>query len=216
MKALSTCMLTAATLGGLTIGASADILNLSGDIVQIAAPSDLRLHALESSEHMFLMQEHDDLTLSADLALDGVNTGLIDAEASAQPGLVSAGTNVDVYLVHADPVGSERAYNTATITFGVDVLGVIFLTETLAASDTLNGPAPYLFTDNIWRGAEIGTPDPLDWYELSEDRRRLTIHFGTDSAMDEMRIITEVPTPATAMVMLAGLGGLTARRRRCE
>ncbi|MFG0328446.1 MAG: hypothetical protein ACF8PN_00990 [Phycisphaerales bacterium] len=199
-----------------TSNAQADIVGVTGSIEVVEEmPASLELHQFESSTRVPAMHESR-VFLEDGVAVDFTAEQLYSGEEQLTPGEVGAGMWVDSYLLHIDPVANELVFNDGSITFDGDVLGVILLTQTLADTDPILANPDTIYSDNYWRGVELGDHSPLDWLSLSEDRRTITLHAGTDSAMDEIRILTEVPAPGAGAALFAGLALAGRRRRRVE
>jgi hypothetical protein len=93
----------------LTAGvASAAITGYTGDIELVDPPSSVQLGAFESSENLRVFTERENVTLATDVAVNVFRSG----------GKIPAGTRVNSYFVHFDPVGgSISAFFRGTLTF---------------------------------------------------------------------------------------------------
>ncbi len=96
---------------------------------------------------------------------------------------IPVGTLVNSYFVYLDPVDEETV--TGSITFDVDVLGVISGNVLLRASNYLGAPG---LTYNICSACEF---DYEDSHSISGDLRTVTLTATADSPGDFARIITE-------------------------
>jgi hypothetical protein len=139
------------------------------------------------------------------------------------PATILAGTAVDSYFLHSDPV-SLVANFFGTVTFDREILGVILLAPRLNESDSVLGaPGTAYPTGELARGVEESSTE-LDAVTLSADRRTLTVALRTLGKADQLRVVTAsslvvpaAPTPEpTSVVMLvvgAGISALGLRRR---
>jgi hypothetical protein len=196
-------------------------LVLSGAITQISPPpSDIQDAPGEpqSNTTAFIWSERTGLTLSSPVSVDLTTTGTANAGNNYRPspGTIAAGTKVDTYLLHSDPVGSGAQNYVFSITFDTKILGVIDTISGLAATDsTLGSPTTTYPGASTSRALEL--PDTLVWVS----NNGLTLNFTTSTAVDEARIlVVAVPEPSTAisgaMGAVAFLGFGWARRRRAR
>lgn len=197
------------------IPASAAILGVSGAVSIIPAPADARLGMLESNTVAPLFTEVTGLKLPSNLTVDFNAPGTYNSNPVSLP-FISAGTVVDSYYLITDPVGSDvnnvRDFS-GTITFSTDVLGVIVLDPEFASSNgTLGHPGTLYSPAGI--ALELGAPD---MFTLSGSRRTISFSFSSNTAADNMRIVTAaVPEPASAVLVVAGLAGVLLIRRRLQ
>ncbi|MEM1061078.1 MAG: FecR domain-containing protein [Planctomycetota bacterium] len=113
----------------------------------------------------------------------------LERDVATTLGVVPAGTNVDSYIVHYEM--SERArlrgVGKGAVTFGRPVLGVIDDADGLRDTDALFATPELNLGDRPGRGSDPGE----DAWSLSEDRRTLTVDFGTDISrpIDQLRVL---------------------------
>ncbi|MBK9119758.1 MAG: PEP-CTERM sorting domain-containing protein [Phycisphaerales bacterium] len=193
--------------------AAADIIEVGGAAVLAEPPASIALNQWESDTEIRGFFERQ-TTLLSDLALDHVNTGLVDYESLLVPGFVSAGTAVQSYLFHADSVDGFDALLSGYVVFDAPNLSVLIHTASMNGTDDMLGRPGVTYGNSPGRRLEL-PPGSLDMFEISGDRTRLdfTLKFG--AAYDEIRIITAaVPEPGS--LALLSLMGLTGMRRRRE
>lgn len=191
--------------------ASADIIEVGGAAVVAEPPANIALNQWESDTEIRGFFERQTVLFS-DLALDHVNTGLVDHESLVVPGLVSAGTAVQSYLFHADSVAGFDALLSGYVVFDQPILGVLIHTASMNGTDDFLGRPGVTYGNSPGRRLEL-PPGSLDTFEISGDRMRLdfTLKFG--AAYDEIRIVTAVPEPGSlALLSLVGFAGLRRRR----
>jgi len=197
------------------IPANAAVLGVSGAVSIIPAPADARLGMLESNTVAPLFTEVTGLKLPSNLTVDFNAPGTYNSNPGSLP-FIPAGTVVDSYYLITDPVGSDvnnvRNFS-GTITFSTDVLGVIVLDPEFASSNgTLGHPGTLYSPAGI--ALELGSPDT---FTLSGGRRTISFSFSSNTAADNMRIVTAaVPEPASAVLVVAGLAGVLLLRRRLQ
>ena len=167
----------------------ANVEAVTGDIAVVAGLDSVVPNESEDNTTMLIFQEQHDLTLSRALGYD-----IQLPEGAAQPtvaqGEVPAGTSVNVFFVHFDPVGHASKHFSASIVFPNTILGVAFRMKTLDAGDELVGrgdvtyPKPGSANE---RGLEYPGADKLTF---EPDRRTLSIDLSTSTSSDQMRVIT--------------------------
>lgn len=162
---------------------------VTGDIAIVAALDSVVPNETEDNTTVLIFQEQRDLTLSRPLGYD-VQLPVGAAQPAVAQGEVPAGTKVNVYFVHFDPVGRASKRFSASIVFADTILGVAFRMKTLDAGDEIVGrddvnyPKPGSASE---RGLEYPGADKLTF---DADRRTLDIDLSTSTSSDQMRVIT--------------------------
>jgi len=153
-------------------------------------PSDLRADQFEDDDWAYLFIEHLNLILPADMVVNAISPGLYDQDADLGSFTIPAGTKVDVYLLHSDPVGNGPRDYSGSITFSNEIIGVIARGRRLRLSDPVLGAPGVLYSqsDN-YRGYELDT-QPTEWFEIQSDRRTVIFSCRTTNVVDELRIVT--------------------------
>src|SRR5205814_5734827 len=133
------------------------------------------------------------LVLLKPVTVDATTAGTFSTGSTPTRGQVPAGTAVDSYVLHVDPVGSParsatRHYD-VTVTFDGRILGIQLLRRTLAAADpTVGAPGTAYASGSYVRGLEVRdsvTSDNLHTVSLKAGVHR----------MDEVRVLTTAVTP---------------------
>lgn len=177
-------------------------------------PADLRDNQFTSNTHVRLLTEHINLVVPGDVTIDVVSSGLYDDESDLGTFTLSQNTLVNVYLLHSDTINDADISFTGSITFPFDIIGVIVRGRRLRFSDNELGVSgvQYSQSDN-YRGLELDTQNE-EKFNISSDMRTLTFWFRTTNVLDEIRIITTVPEPASVVALGVGLAAVVMRRRR--
>jgi uncharacterized repeat protein (TIGR01451 family) len=196
-KGFLAALAVAALVASTVVVAGANITTTGGSVIKLAAaPPSVKLNALENATKVNVFDEAQGKTLTAAVAVDGVNPGTY-ATFPAGTAKIAAGTVVDSHLIHSDiPSRSYTSRRTGTVTFADDILGVVASTAKLAASDTLGAPGTLYAGTTQWRGlesSENGWTTGGDKYTISADRRTITFDIQT-LVMDEIRVITKHKT----------------------
>jgi hypothetical protein len=130
------------------------------------------------------------------------------------------GTVVNVYLLHSDPIGEPRDPRVyfGSITFPFRILGVIATGRRLRFTDSrLGNPGTQYAQSDTYRGYELGDWSRQSWgperFRISPDGYTLEFVCGTTTVVDELRILTAVPEPASLLALSAGVAGLVGLRR---
>lgn len=200
-----------------TPGVSAGVIGTSPLVQLIAPPASVAPGVLESNTFAFLFQERLGFVLPTAVNANITAPGLYnDSSAGLTPGTIPAGTLVDSYYLHTDPVGTPAAGVpfSGSFTFSTPVLGIMALFSELLASQSVTG-APGTVYHFEGTGFELF---PNETIRLSDDRR--TIYFTSVSApgQDDFRVLTESSIPEPSSINLFTGGGILLwlfRRRSC-
>lgn len=180
-----------------------------------AFPSDLREGALEDNNNAWLFVEQPQpLTLQDDIIVNANAPGTYDDDSDLGSYIIPRGTTVFVFLLHSDPIGDGPVNYYGSITFNFQILGVIARGRRLRLTDPDLGQSStrYSQSDN-YRGYELDTQD-VEQFSLSSDMHTLDFYCRTTTVVDELRILTVVPEPASLSVLGAGVAALVLRSRR--
>lgn len=210
-------------LAGLLIHAvdasAADVDFTVGSLVLISPPASVVEGALEDTSTAVVFYERQRVLLASDLSVDATNPGA-DVNASGvggDPGLIPAGTLVDSFLVHFDPVGQPTDLNVTVSWFlgfqSTDrILGLIYSDALLDASDFLGAPATTYPTGVVFRGTTGASEgnDSLLWSQFfaMSGLQSVTV------AVDQVRVILASPEPASAILAIPALLVFALRRRK--
>jgi hypothetical protein len=215
-----TVVLTAICIGPRFVVA-ADLESTSGSLTEISPPTSVLEGSLENTSTAVIFKERSQWTLAADLSVDAINFGAaVDVSSStAVAGIIPAGTMVDSFLVHYDPVGQPTDLNvtvswSAIFELGDEILGIINSDGLLDASDFLGAPATTYPTGLAFRGT-TGSLEGNDGYNWSQIRVLGGLQSVTVS-VDQIRIIlaAEIPEPSSLATLVLSLTMTPFLRRR--
>jgi hypothetical protein len=190
------------------------VISTTGTLNLSPMPGDLRLGAYESNSAIQVIAEQSNVQLKSALAVDISVPSSVPSSASLNltPGVIPAGTHVASTLLHFDPVGvpAQPTALSGSVTFSTPILGIEILTSSLNSSDSQLGLSstfyPVTETD---RGLELAVGqqgfNTFDGITFSPDDRTVSVLLSTQVSLDEIRIITAVPEPAS--IALVGIGG---------
>jgi hypothetical protein len=211
---------------GLVLSAHASTLvSTSGQVAVLATPPfSVAVGGLESNLNAYVFQESQ-LTLAAPVFTDISTPGDYATVGSLTPGMIAAGTPVDVYMLESQPASlplgglNYRTYE-GSLTFNEPVLGIIVETTGLRNTDSALGAPGTLYPPMTatYSGIELNTPGCTgsgcgnDAVVLSPNRETVNFDFVTNfSEVDEIRIITAAtPEPGGIALTLLGLLPLLA------
>ncbi|MFC1526215.1 T9SS type A sorting domain-containing protein [Candidatus Latescibacterota bacterium] len=191
-------------------GVLADV-SVAGAIQVVTPPEDLTLNAYENSDSIRVFRERDGYTLPADLKVNflawpGTYTNYGPEPLS--PMIIPAGTVINSYFLHADPVGTASATLSGSLIFDEMILGVILQAHLLNASDGLGVAGTVYPREDGLRGA-IREATDSGRATVGPDRQRMDIGFYVSAGgrVDEVRVITTdwaVPFTRSSFAATAG------------
>lgn len=185
---------SAAVTGGAITGGTAS----PGSFIILSPPFATGNNNQQNNKALFAFNERQNVLLAAPLATD-------------LGGVIAAGTRVASHGVTFDPA-ANRSVN-GFVTFDRPILGVIWLTSGLVATDGLLGLPTITYNSPTNRGLEAS-----DRAGTSFVGNTLFINGWTAATPgDNIRVLTAaVPEPSTWAMLIAGFGlvGLASRRRR--
>ena len=181
------------------------------DIEPIRPPASVKLGAqgaLESSTVIREFTEQKDFVLPSAVRTNISGPGYYNSPATMTGGTIAAGTHVNCYFLHFDPVGSGGAQVMGRMNFNGDILGIICRDAELDGSDAVLGnPGTKYPTGTSSRGFEANQ----EVVTVSNDRRTLTINrFYSSTVGEQMRVIVAAKAkndPAQGWVGGGGSGG---------
>ena len=204
---------------GAAIPSFAQIVSHSGQVAWLAIPPTSVVEGNhESNRFASIFVEQSGMYLPSSVQVDANGPGNYNHVSTLGNYTIAAGTYVQVYLLHTDPVGRPTVglrYQ-GSITFAHKILGVQALKSTLDAHDALLGAVgtTYPGVPGDWRGWEL--PPDSDIFSISADGKTLTFDCTTFDAIDQLRIITEgvVPEPGSMLALATALVGLVRKRKQ--
>ena len=158
-----------------------------------------------------------DRDLYLDLLIHDVDTIFGSGDATDwNSGIVPAGTEINSYFLHFDPIGQQPTSvlnTTATFSFDGEILGLIIDPTSLNDTDIRLAAAGRYMT-GLLHGFNLSSPDTVT---IFDDKHSVTVHMNVfRDQISQLRIITAVPEPATVSLLTCLLWVLlrvTARNR---
>ena len=159
-------------------------------------PPSLLRGVYEHEDEVRVFKERSGFVLPSTIQLDMAGPGGWGHNTAndAPTGSIPAGTTVDVYLLHYDPVNSAASFiENQTLSFNGKILGSAHSTSKLVATDTIVGHAPTVQYD---QGGARGY-EKAEGARISDDMRQYTIvRYRVPGYIEETRIYTEVGADA--------------------
>lgn len=192
----------------------AGIASTTGGMLEIFPPVTFLTGATESSTKIFILDEGIKAT-TADVEVNCYVPG-VHGDTPGPYLIIPAGTVVNSYLVHFDPLGAGFATVSGSVFFdpGEMIIGVQTHTPLLYTTDAMLGHplAGYPGVFDAFRGFE--TLPGIDSMTLPPTMDSASFTLFAELGVDHARIITlPVPEPST-FAALAALATLSAIRRR--
>ena len=159
----------------------------SGSFQLVPAPSSIAQGVLENDTLISVFPEKWGVSLAWPVSVNASVSGSYNSFGSLKPSFIAAGTVVDSYYLHADPVGQPTTprFQSATFTFPTPILGVEIFEPQLGSGDALVGAPGTQYAPG--RDYEIGSPQ--DSFVISPDGRTLSVNTSNTVATDDMRVI---------------------------
>ena len=172
------------------------IIEAMGELVEVQAASigvGVALGQYESSSTVRVFDERLGETLVAGIAVDIQDPGIYDEASDLTPGIVAVGTLVNSHLLHFDPLGQNTSFLAGEVVFDADVLGIVVLDAQLDASDAALSAVGLSYPTGLTRRG-LDFLDATDSIELLPDRRTIRFNARAQVGMDQVRVLTRVPT----------------------
>ncbi|MCA9229748.1 MAG: hypothetical protein KDA57_03795 [Planctomycetales bacterium] len=194
--------------------ASADILFTTGAMVEIASPASFLEGDLESSSVISILDEGVK-TLPGDIFVNAVGVGTHFGSAGT-PVPVLAGTEVQTYLVHFDPLGAGFATLSGSVFFvpGEIILGIQTHTPWLDFSDAAVGDPLSTYPTGLLEFRALETLPGTDTTTIAPGLGSASFSLFAELGIDQARIVTmPVPEPSTLTLLLGSAALLPICRR---
>jgi len=194
--------------------AHAVIIATTGAMTEVAAPLSLLEGDTESSAAILILDEGVTL-LPYDIFVNAVGPGLHSGSSgTAVP--ISAGTPVNTYIVHFDPVGGGFATLSGDVFFepGEIILGIQTHTPYLDGADGAVGDPMVTYPTGLLPFRAFETLPGTDTVTISPGLDSASFTMFAELGIDQARIVTTVvPEPSTFVLVMLGLTAVSARRR---
>jgi prepilin-type N-terminal cleavage/methylation domain-containing protein/prepilin-type processing-associated H-X9-DG protein len=156
-------------------------------------PPVLTKGTLQDDDTVFMFKEQSGFALPTDISVDMIGPGGLGSWTAndAPSGTLTAGTMVDCYLLHYDPVDSDKTYIAeCTLSFQGRILGVILRQQGLDGSDDILGNPGTTCNLGAHRQFETHLKNRESCI-LQEDMRTFQIlQLATGAATGPCRILT--------------------------
>lgn len=200
--------------------ADADIIFTTGSMTEISAPVSFPEGDTESSSAILILDEGI-TTLPSEIFVNKIGVGEHPGSSGA-PVPIAAGTLVQTYIVHFDPVGGGFATLTGGVFFtpGEIILGIQTHTPWLDDAETKGiGDPSAIYPTGLDDFRAFETLPGIDKVTIAPGLGSASFELFAELGVDQARIVTApVPEPATAALAVVGLLGLLTaawyRRRR--
>lgn len=189
---------------GLALPASATIVSWSGMVNVLGSPPGSCVPTALTGQTAYAWNEKQNVLLN--LTVDMVNNP--GSSNSPTPGAVNG--VYDSHFLHLDDQSGVGPF-TGTLTFNNPIVAVIFKNTLLDNSDGPAGAITTVYpTGNPWRGLPTA---PSSFVTIVGNTLSFNLNtFHPVYVVDQVRILTQAPTPGSAALL--GLAGITCVRRR--
>jgi hypothetical protein len=192
------------------------IASTNGDIEVVSPPPSVQRQAYESSSEIRVFLESTQTVNT--VPVNAVLPGTYHAYADFVDQTLTPNEPINSYFVHYDVVGQTLAQASGSIAFDEPILAVIGRSLTLEQTDSVLGAPGTLYPTNRFdRELEYQTRGNYDFFRLEPDGHSIFIQVEDSAEVDQLRVITAVPEPDTAILALSGaslmLVGMRSRSR---
>jgi len=173
-------------------------VNMTGNVADVSPPPSVVFNSVESNTLIRAFVERECYALPSDVTVNISRPGKYDSRSDLTPATISAGTVVDSHFLFFDPIGSQNATSSGSITMAGDIIGLICMDSELDRTDGVLGrPGTRYPGGQGARGYEMGA----EIVSLDSGMRTLTIHnYHSTFPGENVRILT-MPGGATSYGM---------------
>ena len=166
----------------------------------ISAPRTVAVNNLENANYGVLFAEKTGVMLASSLNVDAAAPGKYFINTLLSPQAIQSGTKINSYYLHVDRDGTPPVFRVVegSVTFDSPILGVIAGQAKLNNSDYLG--ASGTFYPKAGRQMDLHGGLNNDTFSISPDRKTLTYRFQTNTASDDIRIITSSTSNSVILV----------------
>lgn len=207
-------LIVAAVVMGWAPGATrAGIISTTEAAQEVEPPEDVRTGRHESDSDIAVFAEAIGVSAEKPIKVDISKTGEAiksvprvgrkgrrkkkkKAVAHWSPKRIAAGTLINSYYIHFDPVGGGKSHRTlsGSVTFEEKVLGIIVTTEKLIATNEFPGLTETQYARGRIQGVEVNRNTRV---ALSPNRRTVSFTLPVSNGADNLRIITDASPSKT-------------------
>jgi len=193
--------------------AIAAIASTTGAMMEVTSPIVLTEAGFESSTAIAILNEGSTVT-SADIFVNAFGPGTHGGTPTPTL-MIPAGTLVNSYIVHFNPIGGGFATATGAVFFdpGETIIGVQTYSPLLYTTDDMLGDPFAVYPDVFIEFRAFETLPGIDGVTLPVDMGSASFTLFAELGIDQARIIT-IPEPGSLSIFTAGLMLLVIRRRR--
>jgi len=150
-----------------------------------------------------------DYVVGNNLSVGDTSSGINQANSS----VAVAGGVYSSHLIHFDPLGNTGGRATGTFDFVGRIVAIIVSNKSNGTAKLLND-SDALFSSDTYEQSVSRRSEDSDTFTLI-DENTLSFNFRTSSGyIDNVRVVTAIPLPASALLMLGGLAAIGAIRSR--
>ncbi len=207
------CAVIASVLWASPTHSEAAIVNFSsGNALQHVSPVpwDVTLGSIQFNSRVVGFDERQNVFLNNAVTANAIAAGLYD-DTGDLVNVSLSGITVNSHFIHFDPGNSNQSVNDAWFTFDGPIIGVIEKNSDLRNSEFLGHAGNQYPSGLINQGYEFNT----DAFSISNDLLTLTVNRvqAGSLGLDQLRVLTVIPEPTTAMLLTAGLVPCLLRKK---
>jgi hypothetical protein len=226
MNKLTQIFLASSIVLGATQAVQAAVVSVSASSADCAkgvltpqnVPATIGMAAGNANCAVRVFNEAQGATLNSTLLNDPLGLPLGSGVLTLGGAAITSGTQVDSHLVNFQPSALLGQSVNGSVTFSQNILAVVYSNFGLAANQGFSNTA-YLQNPSTGYaygqlfGAETAL---LDGFSFTGNTLNFNLSSSSLLGGDNLRVITDVPAPASLALVLAGAFGLMAVRRKIQ
>jgi hypothetical protein len=140
-------------------------------------------------DNIMIFVERTGYTLPEAVTIEAKSAGTYDSPSSVDEQTLEAGPVVDTYYIHGDTPSSGNDERTGSVTFDRQIAGIVATDSGMVDANSVIDVSSLATEYPSSSGSNFGLDLDADAFEISADRRTVTLDFEIVGQSDSMRVI---------------------------